>query len=643
MCGIAGIASWRPESDLDGYASQMIASLVHRGPDDRGVWSDNGKGVGIGHRRLSILDLSSQGHQPMISASGRYVIAYNGEIYNFRQIRDELDKCGKAPQWRGHSDTEILLASIDAWGIDAAIRKATGMFAIALWDRETQALSLVRDRIGEKPLYYGIVDNRLVFGSELKAIRAVAEDKLQIDRGALAEFMRFGYVPAPMAIYEGIQKLAPGHMITLRSLSDIDNQRPYWSLDGEEQERYRVQLSAGNEDELIDLVHDRLKAAVGLQMTADVPLGAFLSGGIDSSTVVALMQSQSMNQVRTFTIGFNEDEFDEAPFARAVAKHLGTDHTELYVSADEATAIIPELASIYDEPFADPSQIPTTLISRLTRQFVTVSLSGDGGDELFSGYPRYQTVDALWKRVGGQPMLLRRALSSMLGSFSAGTWDRLLRFLPENQRQRINGHRVHRLAQLMILQDIGQMYLRLISQWQPEKELVLGTSGRSTRNPYWPRTVNNIEAMRRWDLHQFLPDGMLVKVDRASMSASLEARAPLLDHSVVELAFALPPRMLVRDGVGKWVLRRVLDRYVPRQLVERPKAGFSIPLADWLRGPMREWAESLINPARLEDEGLLDPRQVSSMWNQHISGSYDRSTYLWNILMFQVWRDQEYS
>jgi asparagine synthase (glutamine-hydrolysing) len=579
----------------------------------------------------------------MISASGRYVIAYNGEIYNFHQIRDELDKCGKSPQWRGHSDTEILLASIDAWGIDAAIRKATGMFAIALWDRETQALSLVRDRIGEKPLYYGIVDNRLVFGSELKAIRAVAEGKLQIDRGALAEFMRFGYVPAPMAIYEGIKKLPPGHLITLRSLSDIGKQRPYWSLDCEEQEHYRAQLSTKNENELIDLVHDRLKAAVGLQMTADVPLGAFLSGGVDSSTVVALMQSQSMNQVRTFTIGFDEDEFDEAPFARAVAKHLGTDHTELYVSADEATAVITELASIYDEPFADPSQIPTTLVSRLTRQFVTVSLSGDGGDELFSGYPRYQTVDALWKRVGGQPMVLRRALSSMLGSFSAGSWDSLLRFLPENQRQRINGHRIHRLAQLMIRQDIGQMYIRLISQWQPERGLVLGTSGRSTQDQYWARIENNIEAMRRWDLNQFLPDGMLVKVDRASMSASLEARAPLLDHSVVELAFALPPRMLVRDGVGKWVLRRVLDRYVPRHLVERPKAGFSIPLADWLRGPMREWAESLINPARLENEGLLDPCQISSMWNQHISGSYDRSTYLWNILMFQVWRNQEYS
>lgn len=637
MCGIAGVVTWRLEGGLGEQVERMIAPLVHRGPDDHGVWVDGECGVGLGHRRLSILDLSPQGHQPMASTSGRYVIAYNGEIYNFKQIRDELGAEGKAPIWRGHSDTEILLAAFDAWGVEAALQRAVGMFAIALWDREARTLTLARDRIGEKPLYYGIVRGRFVFGSELKAIRAVADGDLQVDRDALAEFMRFGYIPSPMSIYAGIAKLAPGHVLTVRSDLDIGMPHPYWSLDTPEQDQLRARLARCGDEELTDLVHDHLREAIGLQMVSDVPLGAFLSGGVDSSTVVALMQSQSAKRIRTYTIGFHEGMFDEAPYARAVAQHLGTEHTELYVTAKDAAEVIPELPMIYDEPFADSSQIPTTLVSRLTRQHVTVSLSGDGGDELFAGYPRYQLTAALWQRVNGQPMGVRRAAASMLKALSAQGWDRVLGFLPASQRQRINGRRVHRLAQLMVSRSIGEMYVRLMSQWQPEEGLVLGTTRRDFPLGNWSQKDDPTEAMRHWDVKQYLPDDLLVKVDRASMSASLESRAPLLDHRVVELAFALPQRMLVRDGVGKWVLRRVLDRYVRRELIERPKAGFSIPLGDWLRGPLRDWAETLLNAEKLSGQGFLDAEKVSVMWQQHLSGSYDRSTYLWNVLMFQAW------
>jgi asparagine synthase (glutamine-hydrolysing) len=471
----------------------------------------------------------------------------------------------------------------------------------------------------------------------LKAIRAAAGGDLQVDRDVLAEFMRFGYVPSPRSIYAGIAKLEPGHFLTLRSISDSGLPRPYWSLDTPEQEQLRARLTGCGDEELIDLVHDCLRDAIGLQMVSDVPLGAFLSGGIDSSAVVALMQSQCAKRIRTYTIGFHEGMFDEAPYAKAVAQHLGTEHTELYVTAKDAAEVIPQLPAIYDEPFADSSQIPTTLVSRLTRQHVTVSLSGDGGDEIFAGYPRYRITAALWQRVNGLPMSIRRAAAAMLQSLSAQSWDRFLGLLPASQRQRINGRRVRRLAQLLVAHSVGEMYVRLMSQWQPEEGLVIGVSRRDFPPVNWSQMGDPVEAMRRWDVCQYLPDDLLVKVDRASMSASLESRAPLLDHRVVELAFALPQRMLVRDGKGKWTLRRMLDRYVPRELIERPKAGFSIPLGDWLRGPLRDWAETLLNAEKLTSQGFLKAEKVSSMWQQHLSGSYDRSTYLWNVLMFQAW------
>jgi len=638
MCGIAGLLASVAVDNGAAYVGTMLAALVHRGPDDTGIWSGDSEGVVLGHRRLAILDLSAAGHQPMPSASGRYQVAYNGEIYNFEAIRQDLESAKLAPQWRGHSDTEVLLAAIEAWGLEPTLQRLVGMFAIALWDRSERSLTLARDRMGEKPLYYGFVGDSFVFASEQKAIRAAFGERLQIDRDALAEFMRFGYIPAPQSIYCGIRKLQPGQWLRVAPHKGRDLEvHSYWSVDYANQLDLRAELLNCTDDQLIDRVDRTLKESVRLEMVADVPLGAFLSGGVDSSTVVAMMQAQSSRRVRTFTIGFAEEGFNEAPYAKAVANHLGTDHTELYVSAEMAESVIPALPQIYDEPFADSSQIPTTLVSRLTREHVTVSLSGDGGDELFAGYPRYPITEALWQRVSGYPKVMRRTVAGVLSSLSAREWDRILGVMPANVRNRVNGRRVHRAAQLMTVSSLAEMYVRLMSQWQPEDEVVLGARKLDQFAPKWVDEQDAVLAMRRWDMNQYLPDDLLVKVDRATMSASLEARAPLLDHRLVELAVALPRRVLLRDGVGKWVLRKVLDRYVPRELIDRPKAGFSIPLAQWLRGPLRNWAESLLDARLLEEQGLLDARKVREMWRQHIDGLYDRSLFLWNVLMFQAW------
>lgn len=638
MCGITGIATWRSGISLVAEIERMTQTLQHRGPDDQGIWTDDAAGIGLGQRRLAIIDLSPQGHQPMTSASGRYVLSFNGEIYNFAELRDQLDAAGRAPQWRGHSDTEVLLASIEAQGIEETLRRTVGMFAISLWDRNTRTLTLARDRMGEKPLYYGEVASRVLFGSELKALRAVAGGALSLDREALAEFMRFGYVPAPRTIHRGLRKLPPGHWVQLSGPSDAAAMapRPYWDLAGVANEELRAALADKEEGWLIDETERRLREAVRLQMVSDVPLGAFLSGGIDSSTIVALMQSQSTQRVRTYTIGFDQPGFNEAPFAMDVARHLGTEHTELYVTAKDAEDLVPRLSDIYDEPFADASQIPTTLVSHMTRRHVTVALSGDGGDELFAGYPRYGATEALWQRTARFPQVLRRSAAAALQAPSAQAWNRLLSFLPSHHHQAINGRRLHRLARVLRSEGPGEMYLRLMSQWQPEDGLVRGTSNRDFTLPHWSDTHSTFDAMRLWDLRQYLPDDLLVKVDRASMNASLEARAPLLDHRVVEFALALPRRVLERDGVGKWVLRQVLYRHVPRALVERPKSGFAVPLGSWLRGSLRSWAGELLRPEVLDDN-LLDVARVHEMWQEHLSGRIDRSSYLWNVLMFQTW------
>lgn len=637
MCGIAGLATWRPDTPLAARLTRMIATLTHRGPDDEGAWVDDAEGIALGHRRLAIIDVSPHGHQPMAAASGRYVIAYNGEIYNFQTLRQELEAASRAPAWRGHSDTEVLLAAFDAWGIEATLRKLTGMFAIALWDRETRTLTLARDRLGEKPLYYGHVAGVLVFGSELKAVAAAPGQRLAVSRDALAEYMRFGYVPAPHSIYEGVFKLPPGHLVVLDSAGALPASRPFWTLPSPRTAELKASLAGRGDTELVGLVHDTLSASVARQRVADVPLGAFLSGGVDSSLVAALMQSHSAQRVRTFTIGFDEGAFDEAPHAKAVAAHLGTEHTELYVTARNALDLIVDLPHVYDEPFADSSQIPTTLLSQLTRRHVTVSLSGDGGDELFAGYPRYWLTADLWNKTRARSPWVRKAAAAVLQSVSARTWDRTLSFAPARLRAGLSGQRLHRAGRMMAAASVADMYVQLMSRWQPEDRLVRGASPAPAATDGWPETDDAIEAMRLWDTHRYLPDDLLVKVDRATMSASLEARAPLLDHAVVETAFALPGRVLVRDGVGKWVLRQVLDRYVPRSLIERPKAGFEVPLAVWLRGPLREWAETLLAPAALASQGYLDERRVTAMWQEHLRGDFDRSLHLWHVLMFQAW------
>jgi asparagine synthase (glutamine-hydrolysing) len=638
MCGIAGLIATTSGIDLEATVRRMSNVLVHRGPDHAGFWFDTVLGIALVHRRLSIIDLSPLGHQPMHSVGERYTIVFNGEIYNFEEIRAELESLNLAPVWRGRSDTEVLLAAIETWGFQGALTRAVGMFAIALWDRENSTLLLARDRIGEKPLYYGNIKKGFVFTSELKAIRAIADDTLELNKQAISEYMRFGYVPRENCIYNGLFKLLPGHWVRVESNGQIGKQNPYWQLDSRHVKMLRDEIVNADDENLISHLHDRLYTSVGVQMMADVPLGAFLSGGVDSSMVVALMQAQSTRRVKTFTIGFYDKKFDEAPFARAVAQHLGTEHTELYVSAEDATALIPRLPAIYDEPFADSSQIPTTLVSQLTRQHVTVSLSGDGGDELFAGYPRYSMTESLWNRINYLPAKLRSSVSLGLRYASPSSWDLLFRMLPAAERERFNGRRVHRLAQLLKSKSLAEMYIRLMSQWQPEDELVLGMGQYATNGPKWSALGTSSEQMRHWDMMQYLPDDLLVKVDRASMSASLEARAPLLDHRLVELAFALPPHVLKRKGQGKWILRRVLDRYVPRELIDRPKAGFAVPLAHWLRGPLREWASDLLNAQKLRREGLLDADKVSTMWNEHENGHYDRSGQLWNVLMFLAWK-----
>jgi asparagine synthase (glutamine-hydrolysing) len=639
MCGIAGIATWRPTAGLAPLIDTMTGVLAHRGPDGAGAWIDPSAGIGLGHRRLAILDTSDRGNQPMSSQTERFVITYNGAVYNFDGLRRELEAAGLRPAWRGHSDTEVLLACFERWGIERTLPRMIGMFALAIWDREQRTLTLARDRIGEKPLYYGVIANQLIFGSEIQAIRAVVATSLVVDRSAVADLMRLGYIPAPRTIFQNVSKLPAGHYLTMRSVDDVNAiPRAYWNLpasDASLDASLGAQLEKQSDQELLDQLHERIAQAVKLQMVSDVPLGAWLSGGIDSSAVVALMQAQAPRPVRTFTLGFDDGAFDEAPYAKAIARHLGTDHTELYINSRDAADIIPNLPVIYSEPFADSSQIPTSLLSKLTGQRVTVSLSGDGGDELFAGYPRYQLIPALWNGARFTPGFARHAVARMLKLSSASSWDRLLSFLPAGFSNTLNGRRLHTVAQFLDTDGLAGMYARSMSHWQPEDELVYGADGPASND--WPNARTTLEALRRWDVGQYLPDDLLVKTDRAGMSAGLECRSPLLDHRLVEFAFALPKRMLVRNGVGKWALRQILGRYVPHHLTDRRKTGFSVPLAEWLRGPLRDWASDLLAPENIDQYGYLNSGKVAAVWREHLSGKFDRSSRLWNVLMFQGW------
>ena len=629
---------------MSAVAERMAATLSHRGPDDSGSWADAAAGIALGHRRLSIIDLSPEGHQPMQSRSGRYVISYNGEIYNFREVRAELDRDGAV--WRGHSDTEVMLAAFDAWGVEGALRRFNGMFAFALWDRHEHVLNLARDRLGEKPLYYGWMGNTFLFGSELKALRAHPSWAGNIDRNALAAYLRHNYVPAPHSIYQGIAKLPPAHLLRVRATDPREARpEPYWSL-REAAEAGVAQPQEVDDNTAVDELDALLRDSVAHRMVADVPVGVFLSGGIDSSTVVALMQAQSSRPVRSFSIGFDEEAYNEARHAKAVAAHLGTDHTELYVTPREAMSVIPRLPQIYDEPFADSSQIPTLLVSQLARQHVTVTLSGDGGDELFCGYVRYFWGRRIWNRIGRLPYGLRTATARALNALSPASWNRMLagvnRVVTSTALGEITGDRVHKLAEVLAVAGPDALYHGLVSHWTKPEQIVHGSREALTAlndRSQWAGLDDFTNRMMYLDGVTYLPDDILVKVDRASMAVSLEARVPMLDHRVVEFAWRVPLSRKTRNDQGKWLLRQVLYRYVPRELIDRPKMGFGVPIDTWLRGPLREWAESLLSERRLREEGYFDPAPIRQKWAEHLGGTRNWQYWLWDILMFQAWLD----
>ncbi|MEM9714956.1 MAG: asparagine synthase (glutamine-hydrolyzing) [Pseudomonadota bacterium] len=637
MCGFTGY--WGNTAADTEIATRMADQISHRGPDDSGVWVDSKSDVALAHRRLSILDLSPAGHQPMHSPCGRYTLVYNGEIYNHLDLRAELDQEGGAFNWRGHSDTETILAACRHWGVEGALNRFNGMFAFALWDNAEQVLFLARDRMGEKPLYYGQSAGTLLFGSELKALAAHPNWTGRLNRDALALFLRHNYVPSPWSIYQGIHKLPPAHFVAITDKGrNIGEPRSYWNI----KDIAAEETFDATSKELTDNLEKLLFDAIGRRMAADVPLGAFLSGGYDSSTVVALMQAQSTQAVKTFSIGFNEQGFDEAPHASAVAKHLGTDHTELYVSANEALNVIPQLPAIYDEPFSDSSQIPTFLVSKLARTEVTVSLSGDGGDELFMGYERYFIAQKIWGKIGKLPPSARKKLALLIGYAPGKTLESLQRILPKNLRTSNLADRIPKLAEILSHDDAQQLYRSLISHSKDPSQLVLVSQEPETvlSKSHEFDHLNDLESrMMLLDMLTYLPDDILTKVDRASMAVSLEARVPLLDHRVVEFALRTPTQFKHRDGQGKWLIKQVLYRHVPRNLMERPKMGFGVPIEHWLRGPLREWAEDLLDENRLRDEGIFDPKPIRKMWHEHLNEDRRWHYYLWDVLMFQAWQD----
>jgi asparagine synthase (glutamine-hydrolysing) len=662
MCGFAGYLTTAVGSmDSQGdFVTRMTQAIHHRGPDDVGIWTDEQFGIALGHKRLSILDLSIAGHQPMQAASRRYIIVFNGEIYNHLELRSELE-CDVIHQatlcqgrgsiaWRGHSDTETLLAGFDVWGVQHTVERCNGMFAFAVWDKQTLQLTLGRDRLGEKPLYYGWQgqgkDATFLFGSELKALKVHPAFVAGIDRNALCLLMRYNYIPAPYSIYQGIFKLEAGSLLTLSLLQPEPTIVRYWSAAAVAMAGSAASF-IGTPEQAVDALDVVLKSAVRQQMIADVPLGAFLSGGVDSSTVVALMQAQSARPVKTFTIGFNEDGYNEAVHAKDVAKHLGTEHTELYVSPQQALDVIPQLPTLYCEPFSDSSQIPTFLVAQLARQQVTVSLSGDAGDELFCGYNRYIFANKLWQKLSLFPSGSRRIAARSLTAFAPEKLNKLFGtvqdLLPVSLRIANLGDKLHKAAGVLASADVDALYLGLVSHWDDPSSVVIVVQDSSTfhiSNVPKLNGLDDIQRMMVWDILTYLPDDILVKLDRACMGVSLEGRVPFLDHRVVEFAWSLPQSMKLRDGIGKWVLRQVLYRYVPKKLIEGPKMGFGVPIGEWLRGPLKSWAEELLDEARLRREGFFYPAPIRQKWTEHLSGARNWQYHLWSVLMFQAWLEE---
>ena len=662
MCGVAGLLCTKntilPSDDLDRIVHKMASALDLRGPDSSGFWSDSASRIALSHRRLAVLDLSPAGHQPMHSISGRFTISFNGEIYNHLAIRAELTKMGVIPRWRGNSDTETLLAAVEHWGLDDTLKRCVGMFALVLWDSKYRTLSLARDRLGEKPLYYGWTGNggqgAFVFASELKGILAYPGFNAPVSVAALYRYLRFTYIAAPLSIYEGIFKLEPGCILTIKgeppqyapSAPILVGQRygnleihSWWSL--EQSVAYSRARPFESETIAIDELESALLKAVQAQSIADVPLGAFISGGVDSSTIVALMQSQSSNRVKTFTIGFDEKGFDESLYARAVADYLGTDHHEMRVSSKMAQDVIPSLPWMYDEPFADSSQIPTYLVCKAARQHVTVALSGDGGDELFGGYNRYFWGPQVWSRLSWLPFPLRRLLGGAVGIIPIEVWDGASGvtgvFRLGDKAQKL-GNR------LSTVKSMDDLYWSLVSEWDPSS--VVKGINQASPSPWESNSALSpefkpVERMLFRDAVTYLPDDILCKVDRAAMACSLETRVPFLDHRVVELAWRLPLNMKIRGNTGKWALRQVLYKYVPKELIERPKAGFAIPIGQWLRGPLRDWAEGLLGESRLHREGYFHPGPIREAWSKHLTGKRDHTPKIWAVLMFQAWLESQ--
>jgi len=650
MCGLSGfICGSNAPSAIEWPAllQRMGDAIRHRGPDDGGVWYDTDAGIGLSHRRLSIIDISAAGHQPMHAMSGRYVIAFNGEIYNHVAIRRELENTNYDQIWRGHSDTETLLAGFDAWGIEATIIKSIGMFAIAVWDRHNRTLTLIRDRLGEKPLYYGWQGDTFLFGSELKALKVHPVFRASIDRNALPLMLRGNSIDAPYSIYQGIQKLLPGSLLTVSLLNRTPPLQYYWDARQVVKDGILHPFS-GSPNDAVDTLDTLLKEVIVQQMTADVPLGAFLSGGIDSSTIVALMQAQSNRPVRTFTIGFHETAFNEAVHAKAVAQHLGTDHTELYVTAQQALDVITLLPSLYCEPFSDSSQIPTFLVSQMARQHVKVSLSGDGGDELFGGYDRYFLASKINNKLAPFPVGLRKIFAALITGVSPQIWNNILSPIRPLLSQKLAsanlGDKFHKGAEIMSASTPMALYNLLLDHCSQPSNLVIGATEPLTlsSNPdLQPKTDNFIHQMMVQDMLCYLPNDILTKVDRAAMGVGLETRVPLLDHRVVEFAWQLPMAYKIYNGIGKWPLRQVLYKYVPQQLMERPKMGFSVPIDIWLRGPLREWAEELLSESRLRQQGFFYPSPIRQKWAEHLSGKRNWQYHLWDLLMFQAWLEAE--
>ena len=648
MCGINGFYS-KSLSTFNNAILRMNSAISYRGPDNSGVWIDKNLGIVLGHQRLSIIDLSEAGNQPMQSCSGRFILTYNGEVYNHLEIRKELEQSNPNIKWKGSSDTETLLEAIDFWGIKTTLKKTVGMFAFGIWDKKNCSLTLAKDRMGEKPLYYGWQgegDNKVfIFGSELKSLKVHPSFAGKINRDSIALQLRHNCIPAPYSIYQNIYKLYPGHYLHLneKNLKKglMPAQKAYWST---------VECAINGNNNQLKIcefniqknLESQLKLSVKQQMISDAPIGAFLSGGIDSSLIVALMQSQSRYPVKTFTIGFDETGYSEAQYAKKIAKHLGTNHSELYISAKTAMEVIPNLPLIYDEPFSDSSQIPTFLVSQFAKKQVKVALSGDGGDELFCGYNRYIMYQKFLTAFNLMPSNLRKSLAFVIQSISPKNLNNISKFFPGIRQYSAFGDKMHKFANILKVKSLDEIYNVLTSHWLNPNEVVINSKEPGTLlTEFKPelRGLNSEQQMMVLDLITYLPNDILVKIDRAAMASSLETRAPFLNHKLLEYVWKIPQSLKLRNGHGKWILKKILNQYVPKNLTERPKMGFGIPIDIWLRGPLRDWAENLLNEKKLQKEGFFNPRLVRDKWSEHLSGNRNLHTNLWDILMFQAWAD----